>query len=298
MSDAIGTKTTNRIVSLAELSHVAPEPDQLEPLVRAVHGEGDRTPGWLSRKLHREHVVPELSRVALERGQGEHRERPNEQPVGYVLVGAAPGDPHARTCGGGVIPSLRGQGLGRALFEAAICGAAAAGFERLVVPAALERVGFFERLGFVRRNDIATLLAFATGSVDAIPFGAPEPWDVDGATCEHAGWMPHAWTRTEPALRATLHSDGAVVHLAREGLAVMAHRVLAPPGFDAPRVARAIDAVRHHMSAPTPMLVTGIAPVSSVTATLLEVGWDIIQRGVLVERDLRAPAGQAPPGRR
>jgi GNAT superfamily N-acetyltransferase len=263
-----------RIVSLAEIG----DPLEVEALVRAVHGEGDRAPGWFSRKLHRECVDPHLSRLAMST---------DGQWLGYVLVGTPPSTPSlARTCGAGVIAPMRGRGLGRALFEAVDLAVAAAGYAHLRVPAALEQVGFFERIGFRRTHEHATLLAFASGQRHAITFGDPLPWDITAAASlrEHAGWLCEAWERTEPSLRATVEIDGVVLHVTREGRAVVTHRVCAPSSLGGARVAQAIEALRERLVAPTPTLLTFIAPVSSVTASLIDAGWVVVQRSVLMEK--------------
>ena len=264
-----------RIVPLASIG----DPLRIEALVRAVHGEGDRAPGWFARKLHRECVDPELSPLAV---------GSNDEWLGYVLVCSPPNaEGTARTCGAGVIPTMRGRGIGRALFETAASSARAAGFERLHVPAAHERLSFFEHIGFVPVHERATLLAFASGSVHTVTFGTPAPWDAAPERVEHAAWAREPWERTEASSRATLEIDGVHLHLAREGRAVVAHRVCAPPHTSGVQVGRAVDALRQRIVEPTPTLLTGIEPVSEVTEWLLDAGWVVAQRWAVLQRDLR-----------
>lgn len=261
---------------------VVGDPHRIEPLVRRVFGQGNRAPGWFHRKLYRECVDAALSRLAT---TGDPTDP--QHWLGYVLVGTPPslGDT-ARTCGGGVIASMRHRGIGRRLFAAAARAAADVGHTRLRVPATGAVEGWFRSMGYEHVRGLVTMLAFGTGTADTVSFGAPERWDPSHGLAERAGWLCEAWERTDASGRATVHLDGIVIHASREGAAVLAHRVLAAPDLDADAVAHGIDRLRASIATPTPLLVAGLDPVSSVTTRLDTLGWSAVQRAACLERSV------------
>ncbi len=276
------------IVPLAALG----DPTRLQPLAESIFGAGDRRPDWLARKLERECVDAELSRVAVEGDVDD----PSAWR-GYVLVGTPPSRrPAARTAGTGVVASARGRGIGRALVLAALDAVADAGlYEDLEILAEDGREPFYERLGFTRERAFATLLAFGRGADRPLP--APLPWDPGPKSREIHGFLAEAWAHTPSLERGTdvisTPHGTAILHVCRENRALAVHRTLVVdrPGVEAQATAIAAwDAWLDRIREGTPALLVGVE-VSSITASLADgesSRWIVVQRGTLV----RARAGQ------
>jgi GNAT superfamily N-acetyltransferase len=236
----------------------------LEPLARRIFGEGDRPPGWFSRKLHRECVDPDLSRVVID-----------DEPVGYALVGRPASLPAtARTAGIGLLPAVRGRGLGLALVRDVVETTRRAGLSRLRIPAPPALVPFYARAGLAETKRCSTLLHFGRGPATTFDLGTPQPWgDRDGQV---SAWLQDAWERTDPALRATVRFGDASFHIAREGLAFVCHRCRGA-------TVEAFERLRWNVRDATPLIVVHIDPVSTITAALRCRGWADVQQTVLME---------------
>lgn len=268
------------------------DPTRVQSLAESIFGTGDRRADWLARKLDRECVDPELSRLAVD-GDADD---PSAWR-GYVLVGTPPSRrPAARTAGTGVVASARGEGIGGALVQAALEAVADAGlYETLEILAEDGRESFYERLGFVRERSFATMLAFGRGTDRPLP--APLPWDPGPRCREIHGFLAEAWARTPSVERGTdvisTPHGTAILHVGRENRALAVHRTLVVdrPGVDPSATAIAAwDAWLDRIGEGTPALLVGIE-VSSITASLADGDgsrWIVAQRGTLV----RAHAGQ------
>ena len=278
-----------RIVSLATLG----DPVRLQPLAEAIFGAGDRRPDWFARKLARECVDPSLSFVAL----AEH----SDEPLGYVLVGTPPSRrPSARTAGTGVVEYARGLGLGRALVSAALT-AVAADHDALEIWAEDGRESFYFALGFAAVRSFDTLLAFGRGPAGALQLPAAATWDCATAYHEHQVFLAEAWQRVSSHERGTFNlttpHGAAILHVCRENRALAIHRTLVQARestrVDAIAIA-AYAALLERIPSDTPVVLVGADRVSSVTASLREREWTVVQRGTLVS----CRAGQAQGGPR
>ncbi len=273
----------------------------LEPVAEAIFGRGDRRRDWLARKLHRECVEPQLSRVAVAQGDGD----PSTRARGYVLVGRPPSlGGLARTAGTGVIPGAQGQGLGTALLAAAAAAAAAAGCAALELWGTPAREPYYCARGFEVLARVVTLRAQGCGDAatwrDAI---ADEP-EGDGMVALPHGYLDEAWQRTDDAHRGVLVVDHprAWIRITREGVAYALHRVVVVQPTDAAAV---LQRVRERLPAGAPILALALRdaalpsaaadPVSSVTASLRSHGWRDAQRATILRRPLTADPGQRPP---
>jgi GNAT superfamily N-acetyltransferase len=265
-------------------------PARLEALAVRVFGSGDRPCGWFERKLRRERVDAELSMVAA-RDTAELTDP--AAWLGYVLVGrpaCLPGV--ARTAGTGVVSEAHGRGIGADLVRAVRARAGAAGLHTVRTLASAAARPFYERMGFSCVREVTTLLAFGRGRAAEFVHG-PEPWTpadvVPGQThVEACAWLEDAWVGTEAHLRHTLSIDAGGelpgwVHLSREGLALLAHRVLVPwcgPEEDALRAfARGL---LEHVPEGRPVMIFGLDPRASATAALLADGWSAVQHGAVM----------------
>ncbi|HET6581969.1 MAG TPA: GNAT family N-acetyltransferase [Nannocystaceae bacterium] len=273
-----------RIVRLATLG----DPLGLQPIAEAIFGVGDRRPDWFARKLARECVDPALSVVALADD--------GEAPLGYVLVGTPPSRrPAARTAGTGVLEIARGLGLGRALVTAALA-AVAADHGALEVWAEDGREPFWIALGFAVVRSFDTLLAFGRAPAGAMHLPAATTWEPATPYHEHQAFLAEAWKRVPAHERGTFElttpQGAAIVHVARENRALAIHRTLVqarePARVHAIALA-AYAAVLERIPSDVPVVLIGADRVSSVTASLREQEWTVVQRGSLVSRS----AGQA-----
>jgi GNAT superfamily N-acetyltransferase len=263
---------------------------QLEGLARRVFGEGDRAAGWFHRKLRREHVDPRLSPVAV---RADADASDPHAWLGYVLVGTPPslGDA-VRTAGTGVLPSVRGQGVGGQLLQAAARLAKGAGYRRMELLAEASVVPFYVRHGFVPVLATVTALAFGRGPV-AVPAPAPPlPWRALGVgEHEAVAWLPEAWDGTELAARhglswtITRRGGGGPVTawLSREGIAWLVQRLVAPLGVALPSLAAELLA---RLPAGAPVLLPFLPATATATVELLDAGWNASQRGMLLDRPL------------
>lgn len=260
---------------------------RLEPLARRIFGDGDRPRGWFERKLDRECVDANLSRLV-------HRDdaEPDDPDgwLGYALVGCPPSLPGtARTAGIGLVPHARARGLGRALVEALIAAAHESGADRLLVPSELRVAPFYARLGFRERQRVQTLLHFGRHpTTTAIDLGAPSAWDDHAGGIVVGTWLREAWERTDPASRGTARIGGTTFHLAQEGVALVCHRCVVDEALAPDDAAATFDALRDRVRDGTPLIVVHGDAVSSVTAALRSRGWTSVQDAALLEIDLSA----------
>ena len=258
----------------------------LERLAGRLFRRADRPPGWLCRKMHREHVRPELSWVLCD------PRAPDDAAGwrGYMLVGTPPScAPVARACGLGVAPELRGRGFGAALVTAARDGAASRGFSALRVLAEPERVGFYRRLGFGMVRAWATFAAPGRGRTTRAPGGPPGPWSAPGTPFVQAAWLPEIWARTPDDERRTWRLEGAaaLAHLSREAGGWLVQR-LCTRGPDLG--ARALEALLGAIPAPLTCWIAGVDPTPARTRALGRAGFRLAQAA----RVMQAPAACAP----
>lgn len=245
------------------------DPVGLEPLARAVFGQGQRPQGWFEQKLRRECVVPARS-VLLTQSQD-----PTDPDawVGYGLVGRPPSlGAWARTAGIGLIPGWRGKGLGAALVQSLQDAARQDGAEGLLIPASPGAAPFYARCGLSRHNTTHTLRANGAGR--EVPVQGPEPWDSPCPGPMRSGWFAEAWERTSPSARQTLRlRDGADrFDVSMEGSARVALRWTSlEGGTEGPR------AWLRAMSPGTPALLHDIPAAAPELPALLEGGWSVAQ---------------------
>jgi hypothetical protein len=286
LSQRVRVAVTERIVSLA---HLGRDPTvvaaRLQPLAESIFGAGDRRPDWLARKLFRECVDVDLSRLAI---AGDDPDDASAW-LGYVLVGTPPSlRPAARTAGTGVVAYARGAGLGRALVESALAGVAARDdLDSLEILAEQGRETFYSRLGFVPVQSLATLLAFGRGEV-ALQLPPAAPWDDGTPATDVQAFLAEAWSRTPASERGTFElatPHGRVtLHVCREGVALAIHRTRVDAPLECVNTAAsaAYDAFLDAIPDGTPALLVGIDRVSSVTRSLDASGWIVVQRATLV----------------
>lgn len=256
---------------------------RLESLAIRVFGAGDRPPGWFARKLHRECVDPELSRIAVD-GDAED---PNNWK-GYVLVGT-PGSVHpaARTAGTGVVPEERGRGLGHRLVRDAFAATLRAGLRALQVPADPQRTEFYLHLGFEPVRHEVTLLGFGTGGSDP-SWGSHASWSLRHERLV-AQWLQEAWARDESDAHAEVilraGASRARVLLSREGQARVVHRLLVSGDtLDDHGLAALLERLRAEIQLGAPLLLLGIPPYLPLVELLTASGWIVAQRCQIMER--------------
>lgn len=277
-------------------AEVLPDLDRLEPLMRRIFGEGDRAPGWFSRKVQRECIDPALSRLAFE---GDDPLDPRGW-AGVVLVGTPPSlHPTARTAGIGVVSHVRGRGVGRALLCAVCSAVSATGLEGLQIPADASAVGFFERLGFQPVASSITLLARGRGAKASEVLGSPRPWSCTDPP-RVTGWLAEAWNLTPARQRQTqlLLDGGLRLDVALEGRAWVVHRVVADAMLEDGALADALDQWLEGVPSSTVAMIAGADPVSSVTAELQRHGWAPVQRAVTMQRGCEDPPARRSAERR
>ena len=273
--------------------------DVLRDLAVQIFGSGDRPPDWFDRKLHRECVDLERSVVAC---AGPGPTNGLADLYGYFLLGF----PRslvgiARAAGGGVRPDVRGRGIGRQLVEHA-CNVGARGCRAMQVIAEPPVVDYYKGLSFKPYANHVTLLQFATGRA---PASMPtfSPWDPAGVRAfEIAGWLREAWDRsgsTRTTFVGQVRSGARMwLHLSREGVAYLGHRVLAessPPAEEDRQhgvVAFMRDAL-DRLPEGAPVLIVGADPASPAARGLVDAGWRVVQRGTTLRRVLHNAAADA-----
>ncbi len=269
-----------RIVSAACIGDL----NRLEPLVRAVFGEGRRAQGWFGRKLHRECVVPDGSVVLT------HADDPCDDAgwIGYGLLGLPPSlEGIARTAGIGLRPEVRGRGHGRRIVDALGRAAQRWGARTLRIPAPPERVRFYGRCGLYEADRVVTLLAF--GRADAPPARRAEDWNASTPGPRVSAWLAEAWQRTPEHIRYTWRTvDGAHrFDVSIEGRAHVVQRWTANAHADPLAGA---EAWRAAVPIAAPALLHDVPAVSSVTDKLETDGWVRVQTSVMMQRHFASTA--------
>lgn len=267
-------------MSTADIRHVPVErvgdPTRLEPLARAIFGEGQRPPGWFAQKLRRECVLPARSILLT---QSRDATDPDAW-VGYGLLGRPPSlGAWARTAGIGLIPAWRGRGFGTALVEGLQDAARRDGAQGLLIPASPDAVPFYARCGLSQRSTTHTLWATGVGNEAAAQ--SPEPWDSPCPGPMRSGWFAEAWERTSPAVRHTLRLRGGAERfdVSMEGSAHLALRWTSIEGGTA-----GPSAWLRAMSPGTPALLHDIAAAAPELPALLEGGWSVAQTTITMLR--------------
>ncbi|MBV1858703.1 MAG: GNAT family N-acetyltransferase [Nannocystaceae bacterium] len=249
---------------------------RLEPLARAIFGEGQRPRGWFSQKLTRECVSPSRSILLTQ-------SRDASDPaawVGYGLLGRPPSlGPLARTAGIGLIPTWRRRGLGLHLLEGLQDAARDDGAQGLLIPASPGTVPFYARCGLSRHHTAHTL--WATGTGKETVSGAPEPWESPCPGPLRSGWFAETWERTASRRRQTLRLRGGTERfdVSIEGNAQLAVRWTSEAGgADGPSAW--LLAVAHG----TPALLHDIDACAPELPLLLERGWSVAQTTITMLR--------------
>ena len=248
---------------------------RLEPLARAVFGQGQRPQGWFARKLHRECVDGPRSQLLTRSADP----RDPEAWVGYALLGQPPSlAPVLRTAGIGLLPSWRGRGLGQALVAALIDTARHGGAAALHIPSSVVAQPFYRRCGLRPRDSTLTLLAFGRGPASSLP--PPEPWAHDPPGPQRSGWLREAWERTEPQQRGTwrLCEGRHRLDVSMEGSAQVAMRWTSTEPDTT-----GIDAWLDRVATGAPALLHGLPERACVHADLEERGWTVVQRTITME---------------
>lgn len=293
-----------RIASAAEIGGAA----RLEGVWLRAFGAGDRPLGWFARKLARERVDDELSQVAI---ATDGDPRSPRSWLGFVLAGRLPSQGDVvRTAGTAVVREARGRGVGALLLHALQAAAARAGSDKVQLVADATAIHYYERLGFVRIRDVATLRIDATGAAGPLP--PPLTWDEATAALapsrQLSAWTPEAWEgstdRHALALRSAAGRRIGLALASREGGAWLVHRWLADPRATAPALVAALAA---SLPAASPILVPHVDAdeVSSITDSAatstapqnedphaIEIGTaiEIPQRGALLVRSATSAA--------
>ncbi len=236
---------------------------------------GRRSRGWLARKTTREHARPESSPVLFD-DEGV--------PRGYVLLGWPPSlHDTARTAGVGLEARLRGQGLGVALMEAAVERARDLGASRLrtLSPPALTR--FYARVGLLPVRARWTLVAPGLG--EHPPARRELEW-AEAPGAEVASWLRETWTDSPTASKHALTlGQGDSALLTAEGGGWLCHRLgLCDPA--AARWAPATEAMRHAVPADSRLWLYGCPALGAGPISLLDRGWRVVQRVIVLEREL------------
>lgn len=279
-----------RIVPALEAGSLA----ELEPVARAIFGDGNRPRGWFERKLKRECVDPRLSMVAV---RGDHGSL-STRCVGYALVGTPPSlHPIVRTAGIGVVPALRRRSLGARLIRAAVEEVRKHDYRAIRIPADVARLGFYLEQEFEPLRSDVSLLSFGRGSLingssDIEPWGRDCPWSRRRER-PVSQWLEEAWALTPASDRTdielTAHRTTLRALISKEGIARVLHRVLVTgPGDDA-TVVRLFDALKDKIADGAPIVVVGVPERGRLTQHLLDAGWTVAQRVRVMERHLEVP---------
>lgn len=241
-------------------------PARLEPLARAVFGDGQRPRGWFERKLAREWVVPGRSLVVSRSTDASDA----DAWIGYGLLGRPPSlGSTARTAGIGLVPASRGRGIGRRLVQGLLAQAHHDGATAALVPASTATREFYERCGLVPRGVTHTLLAFGRGT--AVP-PVDEPWDAATPGPTRSGWFREAWEQTRARTTTRVRGGRDRFDVSFEGTAHVAMRWTSADG--APDGARAW---LWTVPAGAPALLHEVPADAPVLAALLDAGWAVVQ---------------------
>ena len=255
----------------------------LEGIAEQIFGSSNRPKGWFHRKLQREGVDSQLSVIA----------RQGARICGYILLGR---DEHlssiAYGAGMGVVPQMRGCGLGRRLVEQAQQQVTDAGLCSIELVTTNEVDSFYHHLGFRESTQQTTLMGIARGMQicdDAVEFYSACPWDPqteDKCYEQICGWHPHIWNRTSIngkfTIRIALNQhEVAWIHLSREGSAFLIQRLLIPQyDVDLSRV-QTIQFIADRLLAALPQdrpcLLYGCPRNNRETRIFLEHGWQCAQ---------------------
>lgn len=267
---------------------------RLEPLARAIFGDGDRASGWFQRKLFRECVDPGLSCVATTRPECPTDSR---HWVGYVLTGRAPvpQDQVPRTCGIGVIADQRGHGVGARLVETVLARVRDAGYPALEVPSQAGPAKFFAKFGLLKRRKLADLLHFGLGTAQSRtePSARPELWrELRSSEHSVSAWLAHAWNRTPYFSRRTVQLASehgpTTLYLAKEGIAWGLHRLITPRNMPSQLLVQTLESWRRDVPAPSPLVMIGTDPDHEHTHALLAAGWNEVRSSWLLRAELSA----------
>lgn len=246
---------------------------RLEPLARAVFGDGQRSPGWFALKLARECVIPEHSRLLTRSADATDP----DAWVGYGLLGRPPSlGTLARTAGIGLLPGHRGQGLGKRLLDALVDSAARTGASALRVPSSPAAQGFYSRCGLQPAHTTHTLLAF--GCANTPTLHAAERWDSPCPGPVAAAWFREGWERTPTHRRHTVRTPGNRFDVSMEGSAHVAMRWTSE--------AATPDSARswlRRVPAGTPALLHAVRAEDAVSAALVADGWTRVQTTVAMQ---------------
>lgn len=247
---------------------------RLQPLAERVFGPARRGPRWFARKLEREGVLPELCALAR---------APDGSLLGYALLGRLSSRARvARGAGIGVLEHARGQGVGRALVEAACQRAAEQGCEAVEFLAEDRALGWYARAGFTAQQREHCLAAPGLG---------PDPRLAELAR-EHPGfgpraawsWAPESWTRTPRGARLFVQLEGLKLWLTREGRAWLALRAELESPHEPRALLDALDELRRRLPRSAALLLYPIADDSPLLRELLARGFELAQSSTIVRR--------------
>ena len=169
-------------------------------------------------------------------------------------------------------------------MQQALASAARRGRKRLRLIAQPDLTSFYEKLGFELLEPWETWGSTGEGDgSDRLP--DPGPWTIPGVPFEVSGWMVEAWRGTEAERRHTLWYDmdgrEMVVHLSREGRAFLVQRLcLQSPDM----TLDALREIRWALPAAAPVFMTGVKPAQPLVQDLEEAGFEVAQRGLVMER--------------
>ena len=252
--------------------------DELEPLARRIFGGEPRPEGWFRRKLKREAVSRDLSKVFLD---------PRGEPAGYVLAGTPSAMPDTvRTAGVGVLQAYRSEGNGAALLGAVVESAMLDGFKRLRSLAEPSKESFYTAMWYRPVRRLATRHRRATGEHNGLVDGTEWSDLDDGASPmrEIAAWMPDAWRGTEPQRRFTFtHSKGAA-HVSREGDGFLVQRLCVPAESSPDAVTELLDELLAALPGPSPVMLYGTPQEGPVAEVLERKEWRTVQPFAVMER--------------
>lgn len=244
-------------------------PARLEPLARAVFGDGQRPRGWFERKLARECVVPDRSLVVSLSPDASDA----DAWVGYGLLGRPPSlGSTARTAGIGLKPASRGTGIGRRLVRELLAQARLDGADGAVIPASTASRAFYERCGLVPREVTHTLLAFGRGT--AAP-NVDESWDAATPGPTQSGWFREAWEQTRARTTTRVRGGRDRFDVSFEGTAHVAMRWTSADGLP--------DGARQWLQtvpAGAPALLHAVPADAPFLSGLLEEDWTVVQTTV------------------